>query len=79
MEPDFWEQPGAIWRRSEVQGKGEEREETNLRRFDEVQKQDKVFKALTVKLKVYSEKHEEIERDERLLRRSYERKSSSRV
>ena len=37
------------------------------------------FKALTVKLKVYSEKHEEIERDERLLRRSYERKSSSQV
>ena len=29
--------------------------------------------ALTVKLKVYSEKHEEIERDERSLRRSYER------
>ena len=46
MEPDFWEQPGAIWRRSEAQakGKGEEREMI----LDFSPKQDKVFQALTV-------------------------------
>ena len=45
MEPDFWDQLGAIWRRSEAQAKGKGEREMIL---DFSPKQDKVFQALTV-------------------------------